>query len=144
MTEDAASPERLDPLAALVEFDARRSDLADMWVHHDGMPYGDDEASLITSATLPEWELAEALRGGPDQALDERSSAMARLLRLVGGTGAATLLLLGLREVFFDGKPDDPAAAFAGVLRRLALPVLDGGARSRAGTVLDHLRQVQG
>jgi hypothetical protein len=130
-------PERLDVLAALVEFDSDRSDLADMWVHQDGMPYADDEAALVTSATIGEWTLAEALRGGPGQAQDGHSAAVADLLRLAGGTDAATLLLLGLREVFFDGKPDDPAAAFADVFRRLALPALDAEGARRAQPFLN-------
>jgi hypothetical protein len=90
-----SGPERLDFLAALVEFDADRSDLADLWTHADGRPYADAEAALITSASIGEWELAEALRGGPDRAPDKDSDAIAGLLRLANGTDAATLLCLG-------------------------------------------------
>jgi hypothetical protein len=37
-------PERLDVLAALIEFDAERSDIADLWTHADGRAYADAEA----------------------------------------------------------------------------------------------------
>lgn len=134
-----ADSERLAVLAALVEFDADRSDLADMWVHQDGMPYGDDEATLITSATIPEWELAEALRGGPGAAPDAASAPIASLLRLADGTDAATLLVLGLRKAFLDGRPDVRAAAFADVYGQLALPALDGDAGEWARAALDSL-----
>lgn len=131
--------ERLGVLAALVEFDAERSDLADVWTHADGRPYADAETALITSATLAEWELAGALRGGSDQAPGKDSAAMADLLGLADGTDAATLLLLGLREAFLDGKPDDRAAAFADVYRRLALPGMDDAGRGKAEAVLGSL-----
>lgn len=129
--------ERLGVLAALVEFDANRSDLADFWTHADGRPYADDETALITSATLAEWELAGALRGAPDQPPGPAAPAVASLLRIADGTEAGSLLLLGLREVFLDGKPDDPDAEFAGVYRRLALPVLGGETREQALAVLE-------
>ena len=139
MTNQTAGPERLEVLAALVEFDASRSDLADFWTHADGRPYADDEAALVTSASLGEWELADALRGGSGQAPGPAAHAIAALLRLATGTDAATLLLLGLREAFLDDQPRDRVGAFADVYRRLALPVLDGETTERAKAVLDSL-----
>jgi hypothetical protein len=50
-----AGPERLNVLAALAEFDAERSDIADLWTYADGRPYADDVTALITSATITEW-----------------------------------------------------------------------------------------
>jgi hypothetical protein len=132
-------PERLGVLAALLEFDAERSDIADVWTHADGRPYADAEAALITSATMEEWALADALRGGPDQAPGKDTGTIADLLRLADGTDAATLLCLGLRETLLDGRPGDRDAAFAGVYRRLALPGLDAAGRDRASALLGHL-----
>lgn len=69
MTNQTADPgpERIDVLAALLGFDASRTDITDLWRHADGRPYTDDEAALITSATMQEWELADALRDGPSR-----------------------------------------------------------------------------
>jgi hypothetical protein len=85
-------------VAALVAFDAPLSAGADSFRHRDGTPFTDGETALIASATDEEWLLAEALRGGPGQASDPDAAAVASLLRLADGTGAAPLLVLRLRR----------------------------------------------
>jgi hypothetical protein len=70
-------PKRIIVLAPLVEFDASRSDLADMWAHADGLPYGDADAALITSTALDESAVADALRGGSDRARGQYATAIA-------------------------------------------------------------------
>jgi hypothetical protein len=135
-TSTDPGPERLDVLAALVEFDANRSDIADFWTHADGRPYADAEAALITSASLGEWALADALRGGPDQAPDKDSAALAALLRLTANTSGAVPFSQGLREAFLDGQPVDRVAECADVFRRLALPALALDDKRRANAIL--------
>ena len=144
MTHKSAdsAPERLDVLAALVEFDANRSDIADVWTHADGRPYADAEAALITSASLDEWTLADALRGGPDQAPDEVSAALAELLRLAGRSDAAASFGQSLRDIFLDQKPEDRIAAFADTYRRLALPALGSDGDEKANAVLDQISRI--
>ena len=80
---------------------------------------------------MAEWKLAEVLRGGPDQAPGPEE-ATASLLRRANGADVAALLCLGLRETFFDGKPAYRVAAFADVIRRLALPGPDGDTGAQA------------
>lgn len=135
-------------LAALVEFDAGSSDLADLWTHADGRPYADDEAALITSATIAEWELAEGLRVGPEPLIspDPDAAAVAGLLRLASDSPAATVLALGLRGTFVPvggqphrALPHQAARALADLFRRLALPALSGGDLDRATSLLNGL-----
>jgi len=147
MTDDSADagPVRLDVLAALVAFDAAASTAADSWVHADGQPYSDAEASLIGSASLAEWELAEALRGGPGQASDPGAPTIAALLRLASGTALEVLLCTGLRQVLLpDGSVPERSrrertAAFADAYKRLALPGLSGDDLDKAAVLLDRL-----
>jgi hypothetical protein len=138
--------ERLDVVAALLTYDAARSDEADAWVRADGTPLGDAEQNLIGSATDEEWALAEGLLGGPDVVSDPDAPAMAALLRLASGTDVASLLRAGLRQAFLhpDGsgealEPGERTAAFAGLFRTLALPALNAAAREMAGPLLDAL-----
>jgi hypothetical protein len=58
-----------------------------LWTHADGRPYADAEAeaALITSATMAEWELAEALRRGPDQARSPASGPVGAASDRLGG-----------------------------------------------------------
>ena len=138
--------ERLDVVAALLSYDAPRSDEADAWVHADGTPLSDAEQDLIRSATDEEWALAEGLAGCPEPVADLAAPVIADLLRLAGGTDVASLLRAGLRQAF---PPPDNAgdamerdgrtAAFAGLYRTLALPGLDADAREMAGPLLSTL-----
>ena len=146
MTGDRTDgPLRLDVLAALVDYDALASGAADSWVHGDGMPYTAAEAALIATASMDEWSLAEALRGGPGEVSDPGQAAIAALLRLASGTGLAPALGIGLRAVFLpDGDgPErtrpERTTAFADVYQRLALPGLADDTREQATALLDKL-----
>src|ERR1022692_4093757 len=132
MAGDSADPGplRLEVLAALIDYDAPASSSADSWVHGDGMPYTADEAALIATASMAEWSVAEALRGGPEEVSDPDQAVIAALLRLARAPPPAPLVGIGLREAFppdGDGPErtrPERTAAFADVYRRLALPGL--------------------
>lgn len=143
---DSDRRERLDVVAALLTYDAARSDAAGARVHADGTPLSDVEQDLIRVASHDEWALAEGLAGGPEPVSDPDADAIADLLRLASGTDVASLLRAGLRQAFLvpDGSrqalaPGQRTAAFAGLFRTLALPGLDADAREMAGPLLDAL-----
>jgi len=97
-------------------------------------------------ATADECRLAEALRGTPGElggTPGPDAPAVADLLRLAEGTPACGSFVDCLRQCFLipdDSRPplarEDPAATFAEVYRRLALPGLSGDASSRALAIL--------
>jgi hypothetical protein len=144
MTGESAR-ERLDVVAALLTYDAQRSDAADAWVRADGTPLSDAEQDLIGSATDREWALAEGVAGGPEPVFDPDAAVIADLLRLASGTDVAPLLRAGLRQAFLrpdgssHGLARERTAAFAERYRKLALPGLDAAAREMAGPLLDAL-----
>ncbi len=142
---DSDRRERLDVVAALLTYDAARSDAGGARVHADGTPLSDAEQDLIRVASHDEWALAEGL-AGPEPVSDPDEDAIADLLRLASGTDVASLLRAGLRQAFLvpDGSrhalaPGERTAAFAGLFRTLALPGLDADAREMAGPLLDAL-----
>ena len=147
---DSDRRERLDVVAALLTYDAPRSDEADTWVRADGTPLSVAEQDLIRSATNDEWALAEGLAGGPEAVSDPDADAIADLLRLASGTDVASLLRAGLRQAFLrlDGSSHGIArertAAFAERYRKLALPGLDVDASQRAEVLLAELEQGAG
>ena len=138
--------ERLDVVAALLSYDALRSDVAGAWVHADGTPLSEAEQDLIRLATDEEWALAEGLAGGSELVSDPHAPAIATLLRLSCGTDGAALLRAGLRHAFVApaesrhplARPER-SAAFADLYRTLALPGLDAEAREMAGGLLGPL-----
>lgn len=141
MTDDSTDTGtvRMDVLAVLVAFDAPASRVADIWLHADGRPYSDAEADLIGGASIAEWELAEALRGGPDAVSGQDAAAIAALLRIAVRCPLGPALAIGLRAEFLDREPRGGAAAFADVYRRLALPGMSGDDLKQATTLLDGL-----
>jgi hypothetical protein len=94
-------------------------------------------AALVAKPTADEQRLGEALRG--HAMTDAEAEAVAGLLRLADGSSLADALRVRLREAFLDGQPQDPAAAFAYVYRRLALPGLDDADKERAEALLSDL-----
>ena len=97
-------------------------------------------AALVLKPTTDELRLAEALRGGGMTGAE--AEAVAGLLRLADGSPLAGPLRVRLREAFLDGEPQAPAAAFAYIFRRLALPELDGEAKEHAETLLARLPEI--
>jgi hypothetical protein len=137
--------ERLNVIAALLTYDAPRSDVADAWLRADGTPLSGAEQDLIGSATEEEWALAEGLAGGPEPVSDPDAAVIADLLRLASGTDVASLLRAGLRQAFVrrdgsgHGIARERTAASAERYRKLALPGLDVDARQRAEVLLAEL-----
>jgi len=126
---DSDRRERLDVVAALLTYDAARSDAGGARVHADGTPLSDAEQDLIRVASHDEWALAEGL-AGPEPVSDPDEDAIADLLR------QAFLVPDGSRHAL---APGERTAAFAGLFRTLALPGLDADAREMAGPLLDAL-----
>jgi len=147
MTSGDDRPLRLGAVAALVDLDPVASREADTWIGLEGEPYGENEAELVTTATVAEWLLAEALRGPPGlevPAPDEE--AIAGLLRLAEASPQAYVLAIGLCQKFLI--PDDSwhaparnecAAEFAELYRNLALPGMEAAASEQAVALLGGL-----
>lgn len=147
MTSEEIRPLRLSAVAALVDLDPVASREASTWVGLEGEPYSENEAELVTSATVEEWLLAEALRGSPGTEVPEQGEeTIAGLLRLAEASPQAPVFTVGLCQKFLI--PDDswyaPArgectSAFADLYRSLALPGMAADATERAMVLLHDL-----
>ncbi len=147
MTSEYDRPLRLSAVAALVDLDPVASSEADAWIGLEGEPYGENETELVTTATVDEWLLAEALKGSPDMVVPEPDEeAIAGLLRLAEASPQASALAIGLCQKFLI--PDDswhaPAraecpSAFAELYRRLALPGMAADTTEQAVLLLEGL-----
>jgi hypothetical protein len=147
MTSEDDRPLRLGAVAALVDLDPVASREADAWIGLEGQLYSEDEAELVSTATVDEWLLAEALRGPPGLELPEPDEeAIAGLLRLAEASPQASVLAIGLCQKFLI--PDDSwhaparsecAAEFAELYRNLALPGMEVTATEQATVLLGGL-----
>lgn len=126
MAQDRNGQPRLDAVAALLSLDQAASTITGAWTALNGEQFAAREAALIDGATDEEWDIAAAVRGARGDLSELDAEAVAGLLRLAAGTTHAPSLLIGLRQQFIDGEPDDRGAAFAELFKRLAMPGLVG------------------